>query len=73
MKGFSKLTDADKEIVLAFAENNMDTSKTARSSVYHRNTIKYHLEQIQKKTKLDPRRFYDLVELVSAIKKDGDA
>lgn len=30
----------------------------------HRNTVLYHLDKVKRQTGLDPRRFYDLVELV---------
>lgn len=62
------MNETDKEIILAFAENNMNVCETARKSVYHRNSIDYHLRNIKHKTGLDPKRFYDLVELVRQVK-----
>ena len=59
----------EKEIVLAFAECNMDLSKTARKTYMHRNSIVYQLEKIQKKTGLQPKRFFDLIKLVEMCKE----
>jgi len=64
----SKLTKEDKNVILAFAENDMTDSKTALAMSYHRNTIKYHIARVEEKTGLNPRRFYDLIKLVSLIK-----
>lgn len=64
------MTEKDKRTVLAFAECDMNTAKTARKLCYHRETIKYQLTQIGIRTGLDPRRFYDLVKLV--IKARGE-
>lgn len=58
----------DKEILKAFAENDMNVSKTARESMYHRNNIVYHLKKIEKETGLNPFCFFDLVKL---LKKEG--
>lgn len=62
------MSDLEKKIVLAFADNGMRSAATADAIFYHRNTITYHLERIHKKTGLDPYNFYDLYKLVTAIK-----
>ena len=62
------MTDVEKSIILAFADNNMDFSKTARSANYHRNSVYYQMHRITKKYKLNPQNFYDLVELVKMAK-----
>ena len=62
------MTDVEKSIILAFADNNMDFSKTARSAHYHRNSIYYQMHRIMKKYKLNPQKFYDLIELVKMAK-----
>lgn len=54
----------DKEILIAFAECNMNASETARVLIYHRNNVDYHLERIEEKTGLDPKCFFDLVKLL---------
>lgn len=66
-----RLTRVQKEVILAFAENNMNVSKTARAMNYHRNTMVYHLAKIYDDCKLNPYYFYDLVELVN-MSKGGD-
>lgn len=58
------LTERDREVVLAFAKNNMDAAKAARDMPMHRNSVIYHLERVKKKTGLNPLVFYDLVKLV---------
>lgn len=61
------LTEKQKYVIRAFADNDMNVSETARNSFCHRNTITYHLEKIYEDTGLDPRNFYDLVTLLSMI------
>lgn len=43
---------------------NMNVTDVARAIFTHRNTVLYHLNKVKQQTGLDPRRFYDLVELV---------
>ena len=43
---------------------NMNVTDVARAIFAHRNTVLYHLNKVKQQTGLDPRRFYDLVELV---------
>jgi carbohydrate diacid regulator len=64
-----KLTDLDIQVVLAFAENNMNASKTSKSLFFHRNTVIYHLDKVKRNTGLDPFRFYDLMELILCLKE----
>ena len=42
----------------------MNVTDVARAIFTHRNTVLYHLNKVKQQTGLDPRRFYDLVELV---------
>ena len=58
------LTDIKKRILRCYAKNNMNVSSTAQELHYHRNNIEYHLTHIQAKTGLNPRNFYDLIELL---------
>ena len=62
------MNELEKNIVLSYAENNMDVSKTARATHYHRNTMEYHLKRIAEKYGLNPRKFYDLIDLVDVAK-----
>lgn len=54
----------DAHIVVAMANHNMNVTDVARTIFTHRNTVLYHLNKVKQQTGLDPRRFYDLVELV---------
>lgn len=54
----------DAHIVIAMANHNMNVTDVARAIFAHRNTVLYHLNKVKQQTGLDPRRFYDLVELV---------
>lgn len=58
------MNETDKEILIAFAECNMNVCETARVLVYHRNTVDYHLKRIEEKTGLNPKCFFDLVKLL---------
>lgn len=54
----------DAHIVIAMANHNMNVTDVARAIFAHRNTVLYHLDKVKRQSGLDPRRFYDLVELV---------
>lgn len=65
MKVMSKnITDLQKEVLIALANNNMDVSKTSRQIFMHRNSVVYHLEKVDRQTGLNPLNFYDLVRLL---------
>lgn len=64
-----ELTDLDICVVLAFADNDMDATKTGRKLFMHRNTIQYHLDVTLEKTGLSPTKFYDLIKLVEMLKE----
>lgn len=63
------LTDVDVQVVLTFADNDMSVTETGRKLFLSRNTVKYHLESVGKKTGLSPLKFYDLVKLVGILKE----
>ena len=54
----------DAHIVVAMANHNMNVTDVARAIFAHRNTVLYYLNKVKQQTGLDPRLFYDLVELV---------
>lgn len=64
------LTEKEKEVILSFADGNMHIGETANLLNLHRNTIDYHLRAIKENTGLDPKNFYDLVELVDWVKME---
>ena len=51
-------------MMLAMANHSMNISEVSRQLFMHRNTVTYHLDKVKRQTGLDPRRFYDLIELV---------
>lgn len=57
------------EVVLAYAENDMSTTATANQLFFHRNSVDYHLSRVHRVTGKNPRRFYDLCELVGEAKR----
>lgn len=59
-----KLTDYEIETLIAFADNNMDASKTSRHQYLHRNTVVYRLEKVKRVTGLNPFNFYELIQLM---------
>ncbi len=63
------ITELEKRIVLNFARCNMSITKTAQKMNYARNSIAYHLRQVKKKTGRDPKKFYELAQLVLIIKR----
>lgn len=64
-----ELTDLNVQVVLAFADNDMSVTETGRKLFLSRNTVKYHLESVERKTGLSPLKFYDLVKLVGILKE----
>ena len=60
----STMNKEDAHIVVAMANHSMNIGEVSRQLFMHRNTVTYHLDKVKRQTGLDPRRFYDLVELV---------
>lgn len=56
-------------IIMAMANHSMNVGEVARQLFMHRNTVIYHLDKVKRQTGLDPRRFYDLVELVKTAQE----
>ena len=63
-----RLTEVRREVVLAFADCNMNLSEVGRKLYMHHNTVKYHLDRTKAITGIDPCNFYGLAELVKMIK-----
>lgn len=59
------MSDIDAQIILALAACDMNVSAVAEKLFMHRNTVVYHLEKVHKATGANPRKFYDLITLVS--------
>ena len=58
------LTETEREVVRTYAENNMSINATASKLFRHWNGVSYILGRVQEKTGLDPRKFFDLYQLV---------
>lgn len=58
------LTDTQKDIIRAFANNDMKRNKTAEATFFTPASIDYHLNKVHLKTGLNPRKFYDLIKLL---------
>ena len=68
------MTNDMRETVLAFFENDLNLSTTARQLFLHRNTLTYRLDRIRRETGLDLRRFHDAVifQLMMEIPDESD-
>ena len=58
------------EIIKTYAACDMNKVLTGKQLFVNVNTVQYHFDKIKKETGLDPRRFNDLVELLSMIDKE---
>ena len=67
----AKLSALHKEIILAYARNNMNISRVAEELHYHINTMQYRIAQIARTTGLNPKNFYDLCKLVEIARDDN--
>jgi hypothetical protein len=56
----------------AYLNANLSIERTARACFVHPNTVRYRLRRISKLTGLDLNRFYDLVELLAALRVASD-
>jgi sugar diacid utilization regulator len=64
------LSEKQKNIILSIAEHDMRTSAVTREMSKHRNSILYHIGRIWEITGKDPLNFYDLHDLVAAVKQE---
>lgn len=60
----AKLTPAQQEVILAFAENDMRVERTANALYRSKGGLWYPFKKIREATGLDPQKFYDLILLV---------
>ncbi|MFG6146842.1 CdaR family transcriptional regulator [Halobacillus sp. B23F22_1] len=59
------------ETLHSFFNNNLKMNVTASDLHIHRNTLIYRLDQLSKKTGLDPRRFQDAIILQTILLKES--
>lgn len=62
------MSELQKRVVIAFAENDMRIDRTAAAMMYSRGTIQYYLDKIRRDTGLNPRCFFDLIKLYKIAK-----
>ena len=65
------MNDRMQEIVQAYADNDMNVSRTSRAIYKHRNTAKWWLEKLRDTTEHNPFKFHDLAKMVGYVKADG--
>ena len=65
------MTNDDKALLKAYAENNMNRSQTSKAVYLHTNSIRYRFAVIRRETGLDPQCFYDLVKLLGISEEKG--
>lgn len=66
---YNLLSEEDLMEIKILADNDMNCAKTAAAMYVHRNTLIYRLTMIRRKVGLDPRRFWELRELIRIIDK----
>lgn len=59
-----KISEADRELLRAYAAHDMNRERTSKAVFLHSNSIRYRFDVIREKTGLDPGRFYDLEKLL---------
>lgn len=63
-----EITPMRCKVILALADCNMRANAAARKLFLDHSAVLYHIKLIKKITGKDPRKFYDLVELVYMVK-----
>lgn len=57
-----------RSIIIAMADHSMNVNAVADTLHYSRNNICYHIEKITCKFGLNPRKFYELCQLMKLVK-----
>lgn len=71
-EALSGMIDKDAQTIMAYANANMKLGKAADELMIDYRTLASRLDFIYKRTKLNPRRFRDLAELVRIIDEIND-
>lgn len=58
------MTETNKEVIKALADNNMNVTATGRATYRDTKSIWRHIYRVREKTGLDPLKFWDLIELL---------
>jgi len=63
------LCEQDRAIIREVAEQNLNLSAAARALRLNRSAVDWRLDLILRETGLDPRKFYDLCELLDLLRE----
>ena len=66
------ITTEEKDLLLAFADNNMSIRQTAEALHVDRRTVTNRLEGIYKRVGADPHRFWTLHYLIAYVLGEED-
>lgn len=62
------LTQHEAELIVTMADCDLNQKRTGNKLYVGHTTIFYHIESIKNKTGKDPRKFYDMCELLPVAK-----
>lgn len=65
------LSGRRKEVAQAYADAGMRVAPAAVALGVSPDTVRYHLEEIKRRTGLDPRNFWELCKLLGLRKEDA--
>ena len=68
-KTLNELTDSERAVITALAQNGLNKAKAAREIHYAYNSIDYIIGRIRFKTGLNPTDFYDMIKLIELVKE----
>ena len=68
----NRLNQMEKDIILSFARNDMRVISAGKELFMSYGSVHYHMKKIKEKTGLDPKKFYELIELVKEVKGDDE-
>lgn len=63
------LTEQDRAIIRELAEQDMNVSSAARELGLSPESVRWTVSRIARVTGLDPRKFYDLCELLDLLRE----
>lgn len=67
-----EITPVRKAVILALAECNMSGNAAAKKLFLDQSCVSYHIKLIKAITGKNPRKFYDLVDLVAMVKGEKE-
>lgn len=72
LKSKTKISNREKDVIFALAENKLNVSEVARKLFLNRNTVLYHVGEIKRISGFNPLDFYDLQKLIERVKADDE-